>query len=204
LAYVKAHRPATRGYYQLVFESSSVIFMWTIDGQHLASQQLQVTVATLADGRTGIMAQAESVWMVPRPRSERAPTSVRSVAVTLRMGSGPGGMKHEHAHTYLFTHAAKVTSIVNAFDALPIAQPGLVYSCPAMIAHMPLLSVRFISGAGFTLGRALVNVYPGSDGASGWNACDPIDFWIGSRRQTPLTSHTFVKQIGRLIGADIS
>jgi len=207
-SYLQAHPPSERGYYQLITEpstpASTVIFAWDIDGPHLFSQQLQVTVATLANGETGIMAQARSVWMVPRPRSERAPANVRSVAVTLRIGSGPAGMTHERAHTYTFTHAAAVTSIVNAFDALPIAQPGVFYSCPAMFPHRPLLTIRFISAARSTLARAQVNVYPGRHGASGWNSCDPIEFWIDGKAQTPLTSQTFVKQIAKLIGANIS
>ena len=69
---------------------------------------------------------------------------------------------------------------------------------------MPLLTMRFGSGAGSTLARAQVSVYPGRQGASGWNSCDPIDFWIGGKAQQALTSQTFVKQIGKLIGADIS
>jgi hypothetical protein len=49
-----------------------------------------------------------------------------------------------------------------------------------------------------------VSVNLGSAGGPGATGCDPIDFWIGSRRQTPLTSQTFVNHIGRLIGVQIS
>lgn len=205
IAYVKAHRRAERGIYQVETEPpSTVIFVWTIDGEHLYSQQLQVTVATLADGRTGIMAQAQSKWMVPRPLNERVPSAVRSVAITLRVGVGTGGMKHQHTRRYLFERAATVSSIVNAFDAMPISQPSLFYSCPAMFAGMPSLTLQFRSSTGATLAHASVHVYPGPNGASGWIGCDPIDFWIGTRQQSPLTSHTFVTRIARLIRADVS
>jgi len=207
-SYLQAHPPRERGYYQLMTEpstsASTVIFGWLIDGPHLFSQQLQVTVATLSNGETGIMAQARSVWMVPRPRSERIPASVRVIDLTLRIGSGAGGMKHQRTHRYVFTERAQVTRLRREFDSLPIAQPGLAYNCPAMLAHEPLLTMRFISGAGSTLARAQVNVYPGRHGASGWNSCDPIEFWIGNTQQTALTSQTFVAQIAKLIGANIS
>jgi hypothetical protein len=113
-------------------------------------------------------------------------------------------MAHQHSHTYRFTHAAKASSIVGAFDAMPVTQPSVIFGCPVMIPGMPVLTLRFVSGAGTTLARAQVNVHVGSEGGSGSTTCDPIDFWIGTRRQTPLTSHTFVKQIAKLIGANIS
>ncbi len=205
IAYVKAHRRAERGIYQLETEPpSTVIFGWTIDGAHLYSQQLQVTVATLADGRTGIMAQAQTKWMVPRPLNERVPSAVRSVAITLRIGVGPGGMKHQHTRRYVFERAATVSSIVNAFDAMPISQPSLFYSCPAMFAGMPSLTLQFRSSTGTMLAHASVRVYPGRNGGSGWIGCDPISFWIGTKQQSPLTSHTFVTRIARLIRADVS
>lgn len=204
LAYVKAHPPAARGYYELSYSDSSVTFVWTIDGAHLYSQQLQVTVATLASGQTGIMAQAQSVWMVPRPLSERVPVGVRAVAVRLRIGSGPGGLKHQRTHDYLIRHATTVAAIVRAFNAMPISQPGLAYSCPGIFAGMPRLTLRFLSAGGGTLARAQVNVYPGASGGSGWTGCDPIAFWIGARSQTSLTSHTFVKMVAKLIGANVS
>lgn len=204
LAYVRAHPPVSRGYYSASWWDSGDILMWEIDGAHLYSQQLRVAVATLANGQTGIMAQAQSVWMVPRPLSERLPAGVGSVAARLRIGSGLGGMKHQHTHVYLLTHSTTVAAIVNAFNAMPISQPGIAYSCPAIFAGMPRLTLRFLSQGGATLARAQVNVYPGRHGASGWNSCDPIEFWIGTKSQTPLTSHAFVKRIAKLTGADFS
>jgi hypothetical protein len=42
------------------------------------------------------------------------------------------------------------------------------------------------------------------NGRSGWTGCDPIEFWVHGKTQKSLTSQTFVKQIARLIGANIS
>ena len=205
LNYFTDHPPRMPGFTQVITEPPSlVIRSWIIDGAHLYSEDLEVTVATLANGRTGIMAQAQATWMVPRPLAEQLPAAVRSVEVTLRIGSAPGGTRDEHTRSYHLTGAATVTSIVSAFDAMPISQPGLFYGCPAMFPGMPRLRLRFLSGAGVTLARAQVDVYPGKRGDSGWINCDPIDFWIGAKRQIPLTSHTFVRQIAKLIDANIS
>lgn len=208
IAYVKAHRPHDRGYYQLGVQVSPppaiVFFDWTIDGPHLFSQQLRVTVTRLADGRTGVLADARSVWMVPRPAGERVPAGVRRVVVSLRIGRGPDGMRHQHNHVHALTSAPTVAKVVAELNSLPISQPGLMYMCPAIFNGRPQLTLRFLSAAGATLARTQVSVYPGRHGASGWTSCDPIQFWIGAHRQTSLTSHTFVTWVGALIGADIS
>jgi len=204
LAYVGAHPPRERGFRQQITEGSTVIFTWIIDGQHLLSQDLQITVAPLADGHTGLMAEAQSVWMVPRPASERVGPGIDAVDLTLRIGSGPAGVTREHVHRYVFTRPTQVTNIVQEFNRLPISQPGLLYSCPAMLPRMPLLTLRFMGANGSTLARAAVTVHSRKNGYAGWNSCDPIDFWIGARQLTPLTSHTFVVSIGKLIGTSIS
>ncbi|MDE3134038.1 MAG: hypothetical protein KGL15_08235 [Acidobacteriota bacterium] len=205
LAYVRAHEPAWNRYVQVMTQqqSTSLLYTWTIEGPHLYSRELQVTAVKLADGRTGIMARAASVWTVPRRRGEQLPARVRSVTVTLRIGSGVGGMKHQRTRTVRFTHAATVASIVKAFNALQISPPGQVYMCPLLLPGRPLLALRFI-GAGAMLAKAQVYVYPGHNGGSGWNNCDAIQFWIDGKQQTSLISRTFVAYIGRLIGANIS
>lgn len=153
LAYVRAHPPHVPGYYQASWWDSGDILTSLIDGAHLYSQQLRVAVATLADGQTGIMAQTQSVWMVPRSPGERVPASVRSVAIGLRIGSGLDGVRHQHTDNYLIRHAATVAAIVNAFNAMPISQPGLILNCPVMLADQPRLTLRFRSETGATLAR---------------------------------------------------
>jgi hypothetical protein len=55
------------------------------------------------------------------------------------------------------------------------------------------MSLRFLSADGALLARANV---PGSL-ATG--SCAPIEFWIGSRRQKPLSGHLYGR-IERLLG----
>lgn len=205
LAYLRAHEPGWGRHLQVMTEqqSTSLIYTWTIEGPHLYSQALQVTAATLADGRTGVMVQADSVWTVPRPRSEQLPAGVRSVTVALRIGSGLGGMKHQHTRTVRFTEATAVASLVAAVNALQITQPDELYMCPLLLPGRPLLTLRFVSPSS-TLAKVQVYVYPGQNGDSGWNNCDAIQFWIHGKQQTALISRTFVPYIGRLIGTRLS
>ena len=98
-------------------------------------------------------------------------------------------------------------ALVNAFTRLPIVQPGERYSCPLELVGIarPALTLQFRAGrARPALARAEVYVTAGKNGDAGWNECNPIQFWIGGKQQTSLTSQTFVKQIGKLIGANIS
>jgi hypothetical protein len=214
IAYVKAHRPL--GSKIEVWGSSSgpgsntsldVIFSWPSVGQEIDGRMLTLTVVTPSSGPSAIVAQSQSSGMFPRPSSERVPSGVRRVAITLRIGSGRSGLRHMHISTYVVWRESRVAALVKAFDNLPIVQPPGGLSCPLLVAGSdgPALTLQFRAGpAGPALARAEVYVTHGTDGFAGFNSCDPIDFWIGGRQQTALTSPTFVRQIGQLIGANIS
>jgi hypothetical protein len=118
---------------------------------------------------------------VPRPRSEKVPAAVREVDV-----------RTSKAHVRVTT-AAKVRRIVRWFDALPIVQPGGRFGCPPDTVRRPPMSLRFRSADGLLLARASV---PGSFAIG---ACAPIEFWIGSHRQKPLSGHLYGR-IERLLG----
>lgn len=213
IAYVEAHLPAgsslagTGSSSGGSTSSLSVMLGWPALGLRVFNRTMTVSVVSSSQGHSAIVARSQSYWMYPRASGEQVPGGVHAIAVTLRIGGGPEGLKHQRIRTYPIWRAARVARIVSEFDSLPIVQPGVAYSCPAIIngIELPLLTLSFKSGEqGPVLARADVQVSPGRHGASGWNGCDPIDFWIGGRRQTPLTSRTFVKRIGRLIGVDIS
>lgn len=213
--YVKAHRP--QGAKIEIWGNGSgsgndtyanVVFTWPPLGQEVDYRTLTVTVVTPPSGASAIVVQSQSDWMFPRPLSERVPTGVRSVAIALRIGSGRSGLQHMHISTYVVFRKPRVAALVNAFSNLPILQQaGQEIGCPLMVGGTggPALTLQFRAGpAGPALARAVVYVTPGKDGFAGVDSCDPIAFWIGGKQQTPLTSQTFVKHVGQLIGADIS
>lgn len=222
IAYVRKHRPAGS---TLDFGSGSssdsktgvtsidVQFSWPDVSGQLLNRSLTVTVATPRHGPSVVIARSESAWFVPRPVSESVPAGVHTVAVTVRLGPAlpgpvmkPGGKVH--TMTYVISRAARVATLVNSFDQLPIVQPSSEpVACPLLLtgSSASQLTLAFMTGRhGRILARAQVYIHRGRRWEDGGSACDPIDFWIGGRRQTELTSPSFVKQVGSMVGADIS
>lgn len=147
----------------------------------ISSRELEVTLVTLPRDRTGVRADAQDIWMVPRPPTEKVPAAVREIDV-----------RTSKAHRQVES-AAKVRRIVGWFDALPIVQPGGRFGCPPDTVRRPPMSLRFLSAKGVLLARASV---PGSFAIG---SCAPIEFWIGSHRQKPLSGHLYGR-ISRLLG----
>jgi hypothetical protein len=222
IAYVQAHRPAgstadagsgSSSDTKTGVTSVDVQFSWPDLGETVLNRTLTVTVVTPLHGRSVIVAETQSVWFVPRSSSERVPDGVHAVAITLRLGpagSGPvikpGG--HVHTSTYVVWRASRVRALVSEFNGLAIVQPSMqAIACPLMLTGSEAsgLTLAFkASPTGATLANAQVSVHRGLTWDDGGGACSPISFSIGSKQQTPLTSPTFVKQIGKLIGASIS
>lgn len=147
----------------------------------ISSRTLEVDLVALSHHRTGVRVDAQDIWVMPRPRSEKVPAAVRVVDVRTRKAQ------------VRVTAAAKVREIVRSFDALPIVQPGVVYHCSPDTTRRPTMSLRFLSAGGALLARARV---PGSFAPG---SCAPIEFWIGSRRQKPLSGHIYGR-IEHLLG----
>ncbi|MDE3131921.1 MAG: hypothetical protein KGL16_12280 [Acidobacteriota bacterium] len=211
ISYVEAHRPKGStmqgwgsGTGPGASSSLEVRFTWSALAARAYNRTLTVSVVSAPGSRSAIVAQSQSYWIVPRPRSERVPAGVRTIAITLRLGSGQFGATDMRRSEYVLRQASRVAALVNDFDRLPIEQPGAVIACALMLSNGPSLSLAFRRASGDTVANATVRVSPGRNGASGSYSCDPITFTIGSRQQTPLTSGTFVKRIARLIGANIS
>jgi hypothetical protein len=222
LAYVRAHRPAgstadvgsgSSSDTKTGVTSVDVQFSWPDLTAKVLNRTLTVTVVTPLHGRSVIVAETQSDWFVPRSSSERVPHGVHAVAITLRLGpagSGPvakpGG--HVHTSTYVVWRASLVRALVSEFNGLAIVQPSLrPIACPLMLTGSEAsgLTLAFkTSPTGATLAHAQVSVHRGQTWDDGGGACDPISFWIGAKQQNALASPTFVKQIGKLIGASIS
>lgn len=211
ITYLEQHRPAgssrlgtgSGGDASTGTSSREALFTWP-DTNRVYSRELTVTVVTPRSGASVIVARSQSHWMIPRSPTERVPSGVSRIVITLRIGAGPQGLRPPlHALSYTVWRPRRVAALVDEFDSLPIVQPGVMYSCPAMLLNRPTLNLRF-AAADAALARAQVYVAPGKNRYAGWNMCDPISFWIAGRAQTALTSHTFVSLVGKLIGASIS
>jgi hypothetical protein len=222
IAYVKAHPPAgsaadmgsgSGSDSKTGVTSVDIQFSWPDLAEQVLNRTLTVTVVTPLHGSSVIVAQTQSSWFVPRSASESVPGTVHAVTITLRLGPTvtgpvikPGG--HVQTSTYLIWRAARVRALVNEFNNLPIVQPATEpLGCPVMLtgSEASELTLAFRTGRkGATVSKAQVDVHRGQTWADGGGPCNPISFWIGGRQQTALTSPTFVKQVGKLIGANIS
>lgn len=205
LAYLQAHPPA--GSTQSGTESGytgrpgrsieGVTYTWAPVAGVLGSRELEVSITALAGNATGVFAQAESDWIVPRPAGERIPTGVREVDVTSAKLNGPTTV------SLSVTRTGEVRRIVALFDAMPVAQPA-TYSCPAMmISGARVISFTFRAhAAGPALAQATYTDFPALGAASG--PCAPIDFAIRGRTQDALIGGAFVRQIERIAGASLT
>ncbi|MGI8412686.1 MAG: hypothetical protein ACR2QA_09365 [Solirubrobacteraceae bacterium] len=146
LAWIVAHRPAgstLSGRGMVIIDaamyrgggSSSVTFSFPAVRGVLASRAVLVEVTDSGRGDTALRADAEVVWFVPRPASERIPRGVRSVTITMPVaGRGPGA----RGLARTITAPAKIRRIVALVDRLAPRQPGL-YTCPAAGSSVGLI-----------------------------------------------------------------
>lgn len=200
LAYVKAHPPANAkpagsgGLYvggKPIDQTLS--FSWPPVRGVLGQRTLVLTIMELADGDAGVLAQAQSDWIVPRPRSEKVPSTVHEVDVA----SGP--LNSSPTLRVSVVSPAAVRRLVSLINELPIVQPA-AYSCPALIldgAHAVTLSFRSAAG-GRLLARATYVAYPHLAYDSG--PCNAIDLTIAGRRRKPLLGGDFLRRVQRLVG----
>jgi hypothetical protein len=222
IAYVRKHPPAgstadvgmgTSRDTKTGVRSTDIQFSWPDVPEQLLNRTLSVTVVTPPQGHPVVIVESQDAWFVPRSAGERVPAGVRAIAITLRLGPGatgpvmrPGG--HVQTSHYVVWRASRVRTLVDTVNGLPIVQPAIgPLECPMMLTGSAAseLTLAFETGrGGKTLTKAQVYIHRGTNWTDGGGVCDPINLWIAGQQQTPLTSATFVKQIGALVGTKIS
>jgi hypothetical protein len=200
LAYLKSHPPAgsklagSGGLYMGGKPiDQTVSFVWPAVRGVLGQRTLAVTVIALDAGRAGVLAQAQSDWIVLRSSGERVPRAAHEVDVA----SGP--LNRSPTRNTSVVSAATVRRLVSIINGLPIVQPA-VYSCPALLlqgARVITLSFR-TAAAGRLLARATYIAYPHLAYDSG--PCNSIALTIAGRSQKPLVGGSFLRRVERLLG----
>lgn len=157
----------------------------------LQIRMLVIAVVPLAGGQTGIRADAEVRWTLPRPLSERIPAGVRSIHITHgHRGVGP-------SRSIRVTSATELRKISRILDRLPTVQPGIVGCVP--VRPRPKTTFVFRGrGHGPALAKAEFPV-----DAEG--ACDDaMSLTIDGRRRTPLAGGSAaLAKIGRVLGTKL-
>lgn len=211
VAYLNAHRPpgssaagtGSAGDTRTGTSAQMVSYAWPAVGVVLGERELQLTVTSLPGGRSGVMAEAQSDWIVPRSLSEVVPSGATVVRVRLQRGPAHAGSKLGPVLQALITDPSKVARAISLVDSLAVQQP-IVLNCPMYGSPTGSLTVTYSAGpAGPALAQAKTTffaIWP--DG--GVQGCDPISFWIHGHMRTALVGTTFAGQIERLAGLPLS
>lgn len=154
-------------------------------GRGSPMQRVVAVSAVRARGWTFIRVDASTAWIYPRSPEEALPAGVREIDIR-----GGGVSRH-------LTDPARVGRVVHWFGALSVTPPhSYTVSCngPGPITTESFL---FRSASGKVLARAT--------GPLGASACDPIQFTVGGKEQTPLIDATaskdaFVARVERMLG----
>ena len=203
IAYIRAHPPRAGDLDgtgatvspSLGVTSQSVSFAFPDLRHRIDERLLQATVTALPGDRTGVLAESDSVWFVPRPRTERVPPGVREVQVT----AGRPGRAPSTAATIV--DPVQISRIVRVVDGLAPAQPFAI-NCPAE-SDPRQIDVRLLAAHAVTVARLVITAFrpwaaPDHDGCGA-----SVVFTIGGRRQAPLEAGTIVSDLQRLAGTTL-
>jgi hypothetical protein len=180
LSWIKKHPPSGS---TLKFEGSSenhgvttswdIGFVWPPIKGIAEGRMLLVTATTGAENETALRVDAQAVWVVPRPSSERVPAGSQFLDLTV-------GRPGKPQRRLSVTDPSFVKKIVAAINDLPIVQPGF-FSCPAGPITPPVavrLVFRIASG-----GPALAEAEQQLPGGS---PCQPMRLTIRGDREPSL------------------
>jgi hypothetical protein len=165
--------------------SHSVEFRWPSVAGVLSSRSLLLTLVGESGGRTGLRGDAQVVWVVPRPASERIPAGARVLEVDYTKGGKP-------PREFTVLNRRAVRRIAALIDALPIVQPTDPHSCPAMQANPRTVSLTFRAApTGRPLAEATQAEPPG--------ACAAMSLEIYGERRPELTgAETVLRALSEL------
>jgi hypothetical protein len=191
LAYVAAHIP--RGARRFMSGSGNAAPGYAVDSWTLSpiagvvsERVIAVTVVQLNRNTTGVRADGEAIWIVPRPAWEAIPAGVRKALIRAASEHVPAGRRLLDNGSYTLTgaDARRLASVINR---LALVQPG-VFHCPAgFSAHVYL---RFLSATGHTLARAVESP----------TGCASVTLTLGGRRGPPLLDYPSVtSELQRLL-----
>jgi hypothetical protein len=165
--------------------SRSIEFSWPSVAGVLASRALLLTAVAEPGGTTGLRADAQVVWIVPRAVSERIPAQARVLEIAYSKGGKPPRM-------LTVQNRSAVRRIAALIDALPIVQPSDPHSCPAMRANPRTVTLTFRAApTGRPLAEATQSEPPG--------VCAPMSIEIHGTRRPALTgAETVLSALSKL------
>ena len=143
---------------------------------YLPMRELAVAVVALPGGDTGVRADAEVQWIIPRPQGERIPSDARVLEVTVaRPGVAP-------FVTQTVTELGRVRRIAAMINSLQTVQPEAI-NCPSFPADAAVVTFAFRAALG---GPVLAHASEPAYAVEPTTPCDPMTIVVDGRRWTPL------------------
>jgi hypothetical protein len=164
----------------------------------LDSRMIEVTATALPDGATGVLAQSQSIWVVPRTAASMIPATTRVVSVSETTTGG------RVLHSGTVTGASRVRAALHYFNGLRPTQP-FVYNCPAAIHEPDVVTVKFLSSKrGAPLATASFTGNVSQRGSGGTTPCNPVELRIGAKAPVGLLSDDYISSLNHLLGTHIA
>lgn len=190
IRYVRRHRPRGSSYFSSGYDGNpvtdrSIAFAWPQVDEVLADRRLFVSVSFARHGEVELFAQAESIWLSARPRTERFPSSVRRIVLRVSRPRHPTIVRS-------VTRASTVSRVVALFNAVPITQPD-TYNCPAF-TDLRTFSYGLLNQSGQTLVEVSYQVPPRASPGP----CDAMTVTIAGHSRHALLGGPQVVEIQRI------
>ena len=194
-AYVRTHLPSSArrsgqgqsggpGEPEVLFES----FEWPSIAGVLSQRSLHVAVVQLADGSTGLRADAQVVWVTPRPPSEVIPPGAHLLRISVHSRIAANQPKQRRL---TLTSSKRIDKIVALINALRAAQPGL-RNCPADFG----IDVRLA----FYARRGVLALAVAKVDAEG---CSGVALAIGGKAQPELEGWGLIEGLDHVLGCEL-
>jgi hypothetical protein len=169
------------------FSIDSIQFGFRAVSRVLLWRDLVVSVAAARGRGAAIRADAEDVWVLERPRSERVPSGTAQIDVAVTRTDFKTG--HTSTTPQTVTKAATIQKVISLVDALPMDQLGAV-PCPVDLG--PDVTLKFLPASGST---------PLAVATAQGEGCGLVSFTVESKAEPDLADGgTLVERLGRLLG----
>ncbi|MGA2322165.1 MAG: hypothetical protein ABSG95_15765 [Solirubrobacteraceae bacterium] len=175
--------------------SSYVTFAFPAVAGRFSSEELVLDTAATGGAGTALRADAQVVWVTPRPASERIPAGVREIDITrARRGQAPSLL-------IAVTNPERVREVVSMIDGLATVPPTGAVACPDIPVNPPVITLRFRATAA---GLVLASASQAVDATAG-PPCQPMNLSIHGRPQPPLAGGlALLRRLRAIIGVTLT